>query len=100
MIEIVVRTVCPECVDHRVKGDPTPFTGSCPQCNGLGTVPRVLATFADAAEMNRVCARVAHDAVVRYPNAWAETLANGHEHLWIACAQAVLAALGVTDEKS
>lgn len=93
MIEIVERMPCPvpachegriiwqNCVGEQcVSGD----GGYCLTCNGDGTVPRVLATFADAATLIEQASG-------------AETMDLGR--VGPVVARAVLAALGVTDDQ-
>ena len=52
MIEIIARDTCPTCDGNGrfYDRDADDFL-QCSSCHGVGTVPRVLATFADAAEL-------------------------------------------------
>jgi len=86
-IEIVAHEVCPTCKgtggweQQTVLG---PIIGPCHMCDEkTHTVPRVLATFADAAEMIDLASG-------------AETMDLGR--VGPVVARSVLAALGVTDE--
>lgn len=80
-IEIITRVPCPTCGGNGLIPSGNTYFGAvelvgCPeQCDGDGTVPRVLATFADAAAL------------------WIAA-AGARDH----GADAVLAALGVTNE--
>ena len=52
MIEIIARDTCPTCDGNGrfYDRDADDFL-QCSSCHGVGTVPRVLATFADAAAL-------------------------------------------------
>ena len=54
MIEIIAHPTCPTCDGNGrfYDRDADDFL-QCSSCNGVGTVPRVLATFADAAEFRK-----------------------------------------------
>ena len=86
MIEIIARDTCPTCggtgeiTTHPVNVSWLAKTEDCDRCHGVGTVPRVLATFADAEELR--------DALYATPG-FEDSDANFH---------AVLAPLGVSDE--
>ena len=54
MIEIIARDTCPTCDGNGrfYDRDADDFL-QCSSCHGVGTVPRVLATFADAATLRK-----------------------------------------------
>ena len=99
MIEIVQRETCPKC---RGRGTVTAFrlktntTGKkqCSDCHGDGTVPRTLATFADAA----VLLAVMLDAVGEGYSEGIDYIGSSFDEEYSVAA--VLAALGVTNDQS
>lgn len=118
MIEIVERTVCPTCGGNKVTksisctgsssdmGVGVVHVGPCSECHGDGTVPRVLATFADAAALVAVLAPALRRAQWGH---WGEYVPDGDETLssltdtavegYVAMARRVAEmALGVTNE--
>ena len=99
MIEIIARETCPTCngtgkwEQQTVLG---PIIGPCHMCDEeTRTVPRVLATFADAAALRPILQDVldrAHDA---NKQAWEDFLTEEQLESMVS---AVLAALGVSDD--
>ena len=89
MIEIIARDTCSKCEGtkrRRVIYHQHEYQVGCDFCNGVGTVPRVLATFADAAELRATIMTALEDlhGIGEY---------GAEDEM-----DAVLAALGVNDD--
>lgn len=89
-IEIIAHPTCPTCGG---KGRDANYSlrTECDTCNGFGTVPRVLATFADAAELRDAIGSSLNESI---------GLDSMDDDEWDSVAHDVLAALGVSDDKA
>ena len=94
MIEIITRDTCPTCGGTGRFTVPTQPGESitCPTCNGRGTVPRVLATFADEATLRKKVNNAIGFAIGDLGSVSGTTVRTVRD--------AVLAVLGVNDDHS
>ena len=90
MIEIIARDTCPTCDGNGrfYDRDADDFL-QCSSCHGVGTVPRVLATFADAAAVGKAIREAVNGRL---------NFDGMDDDEWDDIRDAVLAALGVNDD--